>query len=275
MAPADLRLYALRDVTATVDCTGLIVSSILSKKLAAGPGSLAIDLKCGSGAFMRDRAAARELARSLILTGRAAGLRVSALLTDMDQPLGRAIGNAVEVIEALECTQGRGPDDLRELCIELVVEMARLAGLGSPDELRGRCSEALDGGKVEARLRRMVVAHGGPEDFEHSLPRAPEQAPVCAPRAGIIRSMATDEVGRALIDLGGGRVDYRDPIDAAAGLHALVRLGDRVDAGQPLFRIEVDDPARADRARARAGRAVEIADEAPATGSLILERVDG
>jgi pyrimidine-nucleoside phosphorylase len=274
ITPADRRLYALRDVTGTVDCQGLIVSSILSKKLAAGPRSLVIDLKCGSGAFMRDRESARELASALIGTGRAAGLSVAALVTDMDQPLGEAIGNAVEVVEALDCARGSGPEDLRELCVELVAVMAHLAGLGGPEQMRERCDEVLASGAVESRLRRMIVAHGGLEDFEAALPKAPEQAPATAARSGFVGAMATDEIGRALIDLGGGRLRHTDHIDPAAGLRACVRLGDRVEAGQPLFRIEVTDPDRAQRARERITRAVTIADEAPSSRSVLLERIE-
>jgi pyrimidine-nucleoside phosphorylase len=274
ITPADRRLYALRDVTGTVDCEGLIVSSILSKKLAAGPQSLVIDLKCGSGAFMRDPDDARALARALIRTGRSAGLEVAAIVTDMNQPLGRAIGNAVEVSEALECACGGGPEDLRELSIELVAEMGRLAGVASGDEMRTRCVEALANGSVEQRLRRMVVAQGGAEDFENALPQAPEQAPATASRPGYVTRIQTDEIGRALIDLGGGRLEHTDSIDPAAGLHALVRLGAPVEEGQPLFRIEVGDADRASRARQRIERAVEIGEEAPDTGPVILERLD-
>jgi pyrimidine-nucleoside phosphorylase len=274
ITPADRRLYALRDVTGTVDCTGLIVSSILSKKLAAGPRSLVIDLKCGSGAFMRDRESARGLASALIRTGRAAGLAVSALVTDMDQPLGRAIGNAVEVTEAVECARGGGPDDLREICVELVVAMGRLAGLGSAEELRQRCLQALANGAVESRLRQMVVAHGGPERFEDALPSAPEQSPAVADRPGFVSAIATDEIGRALIDLGGGRLQHDDDIDHAAALHACVRIADRVEADQPLFRIEAADADRALRARERIMRAVTIAEEPPPGRSIVLERIE-
>ncbi|RKZ10461.1 thymidine phosphorylase [bacterium] len=273
IAPADRRLYAMRDVTATVDCIGLIVSSILSKKLAAGPRNLVIDLKCGSGAFMADRAAARELARALIDTGSAAGLNISALLTDMDQPLGCAIGNATEVIEALQCLRGEGPADLRELCIELTAEMARLAGLGDSDALRARCAAGLDDGSAEQVFMRMAVAHGAVADFEARLRVAQEQAPAVADRDAVVHSMQVDEIGRAVIDLGGGRLRHEDSIDASAGLQCLVRIGDVVRAGQPLFTIHCDDVARADRARARISAAIVLAADAPAAGPVVLERL--
>lgn len=275
ITPADRRLYALRDVTGTVDCTGLIVSSILSKKLAAGPRALVIDLKCGSGAFMRDLPAARELARALIDTGRAAGLKLSAVVTDMDQPVGTTIGNAVEVAEAAACARGEGAADLQELCVELTVEMARLAGLGAVEQLRHRCVRALESGAALERLRRMIEAHGGPADFERALPAAPEQEPVMADRSGVVASIQTDEIGRALIDLGGGRLRHTDEIDPAAALRALVRRGDRVEAGQPLYAIEVADASRAERARARIARAIKIGDAEVPDSGVILERIGG
>ena len=274
IAPADRRLYALRDVTGTVDCIGLIVSSILSKKLAAGPRNLVIDLKCGSGAFMPDREGARELARALNATGRAAGLNMSCLLTDMDQPLGSAIGHALEVREALECLGGEGPADLRELCIELAAEMGRLAGLGEIQELRTRCGQRLDDGTAAARFRLMVEAHGGEADFADKLSIAAGHAPVLASRAGVIAAIRTDELGRAVIDLGGGRLEHTGKIDLSVGLRSLVRLGDPVSEGQPLVAIHGGDSTQADRARTRITAAIEIGVQGRATESVVLERVD-
>ena len=274
IAPADRRLYALRDVTGTVDCIPLIVSSILSKKLAAGPANLVIDLKCGSGAFMPDAASGRALARALISTGRAAGLQISALLTDMDQPLGRAVGHSLEVLEAIECLQGAGPEDLRELSCELVAEMGRLAGLGDPAMLRERCRRHLDDGSAERRFRRMVEAHGGHDGFDQALAVAPELPPAVASRSGVVEWVKTDEVGRAVIDLGGGRRQHADEIDPTVGLRWLVRIGDSVEAGQPLAAIHSGDPARAELARRRIASAIRIGDEAPARSSVVLERIE-
>lgn len=273
LAPADRRLYALRDVTGTVDCVGLIVSSILSKKLAAGPAHLVVDLKCGSGAFMQDRGAAHELARALIDTGNAAGLRTSALLTDMDQPLGEAIGHSLEVLEALECLRGRGPSDLRELSIELATEMARLAGLGEVEALRRRCAGHLDDGSALERFRRMVVAHGAAEDFEDRLDVAPEVEPVRATRGGFVRSMRADEIGRAVIDLGGGRIRHSDRIDLSVGLSTRVRIGDAVEEGQPLFAVHARDDARAAAARDRIRDALQISDEGVPARSVVIDRL--
>jgi pyrimidine-nucleoside phosphorylase len=273
IAPADRRLYALRDVTGTVDCVGLIVSSILSKKLAAGPRNLVIDLKCGSGAFMPDRESARDLARALNATGRAAGLNMSSLLTDMDQPLGRAIGHALEVRESIECLGGRGPGDLRELSIELVTEMGRLAGLGEAETLRTRCSQSLDDGTALARFMRMVDAHSGVEDFADKLVIADELAPARASRDGFVGAIRTDELGRAVIELGGGRLEHTGDVDLAVGLECLVRPGDLVERGQPLVGIHGSDAGRGDRARARIIAAIDIGAEGEAIESVILERV--
>jgi pyrimidine-nucleoside phosphorylase len=274
LAPADRRLYALRDVTGTVDCVGLIVSSILSKKLAAGPRSLVIDLKCGSGAFMRDLGAAQALARSLIDTARAAGLNASALVTDMNQPLGEGIGHALEVREALDCLDGSGPPSLRELSIELAAEMGRLAGLGGLAELRGRCALSLDDGSASRRFDRMVEAQGGVSGFRDRLRIAPVAEPVRAPRRGFVRSIKTDEIGRAVVDLGGGRLTHADPIDLEVGLRALVRIGDAVEKGQPLFDVHCDDEPRCERARQRIQAAIEVSDEPVPANPLILERVE-
>lgn len=273
MAPADRRLYALRDVTGTVDCVGLIVSSILSKKLAAGPRHLVIDLKCGSGAFMPDLERARELGVALIATGEAAGLRVSALVTGMQQPLGAAVGHAVEVLEALDCLEGGGPADLRELSIELVSAMASLAGGGEPAELAVRCARALDDGSARERFARMVGAHGGSSDFAARLRCAPELAPVLASRSGHVQSMRTDEIGRALIDLGGGRRRHTDTVDLAVGLQMLVRIGDRVEEGQPLVGIHAAPGAGTDQARQRLCNAIDLGDAPVAQPPLVLERL--
>jgi pyrimidine-nucleoside phosphorylase len=275
IAPADRRLYALRDVTGTVDCVGLIVASILSKKLAAGPSNLVIDLKCGSGAFMPDLEAAHELADALVATGRAAGLTTSALVTDMDQPLGRSIGHAVEVREALDCLRGGGPTDLRELCVELTAEMGRLAGLGELSDLRERCRSLLDHGSAERRFVSMVIAHGGREDFEHELVVADESAPVVARRGGFVESIDAAELGRALIELGGGRREYKDQIDLAVGIQWLVRIGDAVEAGQPLCSILCGDAGRAEAARARIGAAVTFSDDEVGSRSVVLDRLTG
>lgn len=274
MAPADKRLYALRDVTATVDCVPLIVSSILSKKLAAGPQNLVIDLKCGSGAFMRDPVAARELAEALIATATRAGRSISVLVTDMGQPLGQAVGHGLEVVESLECLAGGGPADLRDLTVELVAEMGRLAGLGDLDALRSDAGSALDDGRALARFRRMVEAHGGTlaEDPAEGLPVAPEQEPLRAERDGVVGPMDAAAIGLSLVEVGGARRRHDDELDLSVGLRVPVAVGQEVQEGDPLAFIHADDPRGADAVRARLRQAMPVTDTVEPV-PLILERI--
>lgn len=276
IAPADRRLYALRDVTATVDCVPLIVSSILSKKFAAGPEHLVIDLKCGSGAFMQDLDGARELGRSLMEVARRAGKKMSVLVTDMDQPLGEAIGHSLEVEESLRVLEGGGPPRVRELTLALATEMAVLAGLGSAEELRQRAEERLDGGEAREVFQRMVRAHGGrlPEDRPHSgMEVAPEAEPVVAPRSGHYAGVDTRQVGLAVVDLGGGRLRHTDTIDLSVGLRSRVRVGDRLEEGQPLFDVHCADSERVGAARRRLERAIRIGDDPVEARPLVLEKL--
>jgi pyrimidine-nucleoside phosphorylase len=274
IAPADRRLYALRDVTATVDCIPLIVSSIMSKKLAAGPQHLVIDLKCGSGAFMRDRDQARALALALLDVGRREGRSMSALLTDMGQPLGETVGHALEVEEALTGLRGEGPASTRELTVALVSEMLRLAQGGTHDDAHAVVVRALDEGRALERFVAMVEAHGGRVDPERPrLDIAEERAPLLAEREGFVFEFATEEFGWAVMDLGGGRRRHDDTIDLGVGLRVQVRRGDRVRAGDALVRIHARDDERARAARERLRRAVRIADAAPDPVDLILEVV--
>lgn len=277
IAPADRKLYHLRDVTATVDCIPLIVSSILSKKLAAGPQHLVIDLKCGSGAFMRDLESARRLAKALLSTGRRAGRKVSALITDMDQPLGTAVGHALEVRESLQTLDGEGPEDLRLLSVELVVEMGRLARLGAPDELRQRCHAALESGRARERFFAMVRAHGGDlaaEDPIRSLEIAPEASVLTAEKKGWVGPVDAAEVGLAVVDLGGGRTTQDDELDLSVGLEVTARVGQEVQREEPLVRIFGHDSARVEAARRRLRRALPVSPRPVAERSLILERVE-
>jgi pyrimidine-nucleoside phosphorylase len=276
IAPADRKLYHLRDVTATVDCVPLIVSSILSKKLAAGPKHLVIDLKCGSGAFMRDLGGARTLARALLETGRRAGRQITALITDMDQPLGVAVGHALEVKESLQGLAGSGPADLRTLTIELVVAMGRLAGRGDEARLRQDCQAALDTGRALERFLAMVRAHGGhlpPDDPSRGLEIAPEADVLVAPAAGWVGSMDAAAVGMAVVDLGGGRLKQDDRLDLSVGLEVLVQVGQEVAAAQPLVRIFGRDPGRVATAKRRLATAVPVSAAPVSSRALILERV--
>ncbi len=276
IAPADRRLYHLRDVTATVDCVPLIVSSILSKKIAAGPANLVIDLKCGSGAFMRDPKAARILAESLLATATRAGRKICALITDMGQPLGSAVGHALEAQEAIEGLSGRGPEELRSLTIELTAAMGELAGLGSLQELRERCAQHLDDGSALRRFLAMVHAHGGRMDENapaSCFSIAPEAEPLLAANSGWVQPMDAEQIGLSLVELGGARRRSDDELDLGVGLKVLARVGDKVDQGQPLVSIFARDEGAATACRERLRVAMPVTNEKCAPTPLIFERV--
>ncbi len=269
LVPADQKLYALRDVTATVPSIPLITASILSKKLAENLDALVLDVKFGSGAFMKSTAAARELATSLTHVGTQLGLSVSALLCDMNQPLGRTAGNAVEVRESLETLDGDGPADLVEVILALGAELLQSMGAASDlDAARTVLRGHLDSGRARERFDSMVVAQGGD-------PAAPltvaQELVIEAGRPGYIGTIDTEALGHAIVDLGGGRRQRGDVIDHSTGIKMLVRIGDRVDEHQPLVRVYADQVAAHVTAAIQA--AVVIAGVAPAATPLILERV--
>lgn len=281
IAPADGRIYALRDVTATVDCVPLITASILSKKLAAGPQSIVIDLKTGGGAFMADLEAARALARSLAAVAGRWGRRLSVLFTDMSQPLGVAVGHACETVEAFAALRPGGraaaPADLVRLTEELTAEMVLLAGLeGTRPAALARVRAAWEGGEAFARLQAWVAAQGGridPGRDDFGLAMAPRAAEVTALRDGYVAAIACREVGYALGDLGGARRRVEDPLDLTAGVLTLVKVGERVVAGQPLAVVMAADAERAAAASRRLAAAITVT-EAPATAPpLVLERL--
>src|SRR5919202_7072133 len=240
LAPADRRLYAVRDVTATVESVPLLTSSILSKKLAAGLQGLVLDVKTGNGAFMTSPEGARELADSLVRVANGAGLPTVALITAMDQPLARAAGNAVEVRAALDHLTGRRVDErLHEVAAALGGEMLRLGGLVESAEAgRDRIEVAIGSGQAAERFARMVAALGGPTDLleppDAHLPRAPVTRPAFPERAGTVAAIDTRAVGLAVVALGGGRTRPQDPVDHAVGLTELAGIGARVDGGRPL-----------------------------------------
>jgi thymidine phosphorylase len=244
LAPADKKLYALRDVTGTVEAIPLIASSIMSKKIAEGTGALVLDVKVGSGAFMKDLDQARELARTMVDLGTDAGVRTVALLTDMEVPLGRTAGNALEVRESVEVLAGGGPDDVVDLTVALAVEM--LAAADRPvaeDEVR----RALADGRAMDTWRRMIVAQGG--DPDASLPVARETEQVVADSTGVLASLDAYAVGVAAWRLGAGRTRREDPVQAGAGVEIHAKPGDRVVEGQPLLTLHTDTPERFARAR--------------------------
>jgi pyrimidine-nucleoside phosphorylase/thymidine phosphorylase len=279
LAPADRRLYALRDVTATVESIPLIAASIMSKKLVEGIDALVLDVKVGSGAFMKTLGDARALARTLAAIGRGMGKRVSALLTDMSQPLGRAVGNALEVAETIELLRGEGPADLRELTLELTGEMLVVGGLAPDREAaRARVARAIADGSGLAKLEEIVRAQGGDplvlSDPER-LPRAPRTYDVGAPAAGVVEAIDAQAVGLAAVALGAGRARVEDRIDPAVGLVVHRRLGDRVVRGEPLCTVHEGDRSEP---RARVTARLEAAFRiggAATPPPLVIERLTG
>jgi pyrimidine-nucleoside phosphorylase len=251
LAPADGKLYALRDVTGTVPSIPLIASSIMSKKLAGGANGIVLDVKVGSGAFMTQLEDARLLAQTMVDIGVDAGRDMVALLSDMNQPLGRAVGNALEVREAVEVLQGRGAFDLVEHCIEVAAHMLVLASghaqRWSLDEARAMAAECLQDGQAWARFRAMVQAQGGDVDCVDDpsrLLQASLSEVLCADRAGRVQAVRADLIGKASLALGAGRASKDDPVDLAVGIEVDVRIGDAVSAGQELCTVYANDPVR-------------------------------
>jgi thymidine phosphorylase len=265
LAPADRRLYALRDVTGTVESIPLIASSIMSKKIAEGTGALVLDVKVGSGAFMKDIDQARELARTMVRIGKAHNVRCTALLTDMDTPLGRTAGNALEVAESVEVLSGGGPSDVVELTVALAREMLELAGISDADP-----AAALNDGRAMDAWRAMVGAQGG--DPDASLPVAAETDEVRAEATGVLTRLDAYAVGIAAWRLGAGRARQSDPVSAGAGVEILATVGEEVQAGQPILRLHADDEKRFDAARASLSEAVSIGESAPQR-ALVLDRI--
>jgi pyrimidine-nucleoside phosphorylase/thymidine phosphorylase len=282
IAPADGRIYALRDVTATVDCVPLITASIMSKKLAAGPETIVIDLKCGSGAFMRDTDEARRLARALLAVGRAHGRRMAILITDMSQPLGVAVGHATETLEAFAALRPGGrdsaPADLVEITERLTAAMVRTAGVAADDSSAlTMVRDAWISGAAWGRLEDWLAAQGGrldPDREDLGLEIAPVAATFEADVDGHADVVDARGVGLALAELGGARLQVEDRIDHAAGIDWLVRTGDEVARGQPLARLRGGTAAGRERAVARLRRCVEITEEPVAVRPLIVEHVE-
>ncbi|MDR3518085.1 MAG: thymidine phosphorylase [Azospirillaceae bacterium] len=281
LAPADRRLYAIRDVTATVESLPLITASILSKKLAAGLGGLVMDVKFGSGAFMAAADDARALAESIVDVANGAGVPTVALMTDMNQVLGDRVGNALEMAEAIDFLTGKRQEPrLREVTLALSAEMLVLAGLAdSLDAARARLVARLDDGAAAETFGRMIAALGGPADLIESptryLAEAPQRYPVKADRAGVIGRYDARSIGVALIELGGGRVDPRQTLDYAVGITDIVRPGDHVAAGDTLALLHARDGASAARAAARVAATLVPGDSAETPGPLIAARITG
>jgi thymidine phosphorylase len=267
LAPADKKLYALRDVTGTVEAIPLIASSIMSKKIAEGTGALVLDVKVGSGAFMKDFAKAEELAKVMVQIGQDAGVKISALLTDMSTPLGRKIGNALEVEESVEVLAGGGPKDVVDLTVLLAEEMLRLAG--KPDQ---DVRAALNDGRAMDKWNAMISAQGG--DPKAALPKAKFEHVVTANETGVLSKLDALSVGIASWRLGAGRARKEDPVQFGAGIVLNKVQGESVTKGEPLMTLYTDDEARFERAMESLEGGIEIGDSAPER-KLLLGHIQG
>jgi pyrimidine-nucleoside phosphorylase/thymidine phosphorylase len=273
IAPADRKLYALRDVTSTVESRPLIAASIMSKKMAEGIDALVLDVKTGDGAFMVKEEDSRALAEAMLAIGKGMGKKVVALITDMEQPLGRTVGNALEIVECIETLQGKGPEDLETLSVELAAWMLSLAGApASLDAARARVREALSSGAGLKKFQEIIGLQGGDPrvcDDVSRLPRAAETVELRAESAGRVTGIACRAVGTAAMLLGAGRETVDSTIDPGVGLVLRKKVGDTVSAGEPLATVHVSDRRRLDEALAMLRRALRIGPEAPPPRPLV------
>lgn len=276
LAPADKKLYALRDVTATVDSIPLIAASVMSKKLAAGSAAIVLDVKTGSGAFMKTLDDALALARAMVAIGEGAGRKTSAVITDMDVPLGFAVGNALEVAEAMEVLQGRGPADLREVSLALAADMLRLIGRGGFDECQRLAEKAVEDGSAFRAFAAMVEAQGGDASCladPRKLPQAAFRLKVRAERSGYITHMDAEAIGRAACMLGAGRETKESVIDHAAGIRILKKTGEAVEAGEAIAELHANAENLLAPAASRCLAAIEVGTAPPAKRPRIFARV--
>ena len=277
LAPADKKLYALRDVTATIESIPLIAASIMSKKLAEGSNALVLDVKCGDGAFMKRVQDAQALAEAMVSIGGHAGVRTEAFLTDMDSPLGSTIGNALEIVECIDTLRGGGAADLTAVVLRLSSRMLMLGGVESdPAAATARVSQALASGRALQTFARMIEAHGGNPrvvDDPSLLPTAPGRARFEASCAGFVVRMKAEALGHASNVLGAGRSAVGDPVDHAVGIVTLVKPGDRVERGQPLLELHHRDGRGLDAALALCGDSIAIGDDAPVLRAKLLGEV--
>ncbi|MGE5591829.1 MAG: pyrimidine-nucleoside phosphorylase [Bacillota bacterium] len=273
LVPADKKLYALRDVTGTVESLPLIASSIMSKKIAGGAGAIVLDVKMGSGAFMKTQEAAEELARAMVSIGESVGRETVAVITNMDQPLGRAVGNTVEVLEAVETLSGRGPQDLTELCLALGTQMVRLGRPGtSQEEARRQVEEALTSGRALAKLSELVSAQGGDPAWLQGPAKAslaPIRLEVTPDADGYVQAVNAEEVGLAAMTLGAGRAAKSDPIDPGVGILVQAKVGDQVGGSRSLATVIARTREAADQAAARIRQAYRVGPEAVSAPRLL------
>ncbi|MFZ5899078.1 MAG: pyrimidine-nucleoside phosphorylase [Bacillota bacterium] len=274
LTPADKKIYALRDVTATVDSVPLIASSVMSKKLASGADAVVLDVKAGSGAFMKTAQGAVDLARAMVAIGEQRGLHTVALVTSMDEPLGTAVGNALEVREAINVLAGRGPEDLRKLCVNLASHMVVL-GRKAPTlaDARKLVEELLSGGRALDKFREWISVQGGNPavvEDESLLPRAAQEVPVPSAASGFVESIDAEAVGMAASVLGAGRLSKESSIDPAVGVTVIKKVGMRVEEGEPLGILHVNDPAGLNEAKAALQKAYRFGQEPPTRRGLII-----
>jgi pyrimidine-nucleoside phosphorylase len=278
IAPADRKLYALRDVTGTVESPYLICASIMSKKLAEGIDALVLDVKTGSGAFMKSEKDAAFLAELMVETGERMGKQVVALITDMDQPLGNMVGNALEVVEVLQVLRGEGPEDLKELCLHLAGWMLQLGGISkSVAEGKQHSTQLIASGKALEKFRQMVEMQGGDarviDDPKRRLPQARNTLQVMSAKSGFVSAMHCEQIGTACVILGGGRERKEDLVDPAVGIVLHKKVGDRVTEGEPLANIHYNDKARLERAKNMVADSYVVADAPPASKRPLIHRV--
>lgn len=278
LAPADKKLYALRDVTATVPSIPLITASIMCKKMAEGIDALVLDVKYGSGAFMKTLEDARELARSMVAVGTNMGRRVAAIITTMDEPLGRDIGNALEVRESIECLRGRGPADLMEVTLALTAQMLVVTGVCTDTaQALPLLREKIESGEALAKFRTMVELHGGDAeiiDEPDRLPRASLISSLPAPQSGTVARVDAQAVGKAVLVLGGGRVKTDSSIDHAVGISKLAKIGDEISSGDPLAEIHANDEPKLEEARNLLQSAFDLIDQSVATPPRVIETIE-
>ena len=271
LVPADRELYSLRDVTATVPSIPLITASIMSKKLAEGLDALVLDVKFGSGAFMKTEELARQLAESLVNTGKRMGVSTTALLTDMNQPLGRMVGNAIEVNESVDALEGRGATDLMEVTYALGAELlTSTQRCDSLEQAQAKLAECIGSGAAREKFSQMVTAQGGELDAPRAV--APKSE-VTAPKSGFVSAMDAEQLGQAVIAMKGGRQKLGDSLDYSTGFEMLVRLGDQVETGQPVAHLFATAETQ-EAGHEKLLSAIQIEDTKPEVGSLILERIE-
>lgn len=277
LCPADKKLYALRDVTATVDNIPLIASSIMSKKLAGGADCIVLDVKCGSGAFMKDEESAKQLAEKMVEIGRGAGRKIAALITDMDVPLGYFIGNSLEIIEAVKTLKGNGPEDLTEISILLAAKLLQLAGKGDFEECKALARSKIDDGSALRKLAEMVCLQGGNADYilnTDLFSKAEHEYEITAWESGYIAHMNAEGIGSVCVELGAGRLRKEDKIDPSAGIILYKKTGDRVEIGEKIAALYCSDESMFENAKKQFISSVSIGNENKEKISVLIEIVE-